>query len=306
MLLDANIHVFMDHKNLMFDTLKTQHVLCWRTKIEEFSPMLHYIEGPHNILADNLSKLHRLVTPAQIAEGKTLVELAVVSIEEEDKAYFLDQEYSGLYNENLWECIECYLNLPDTPHPDENPLNYEHICELQQQDEQLLALQVKYPENYANLQLDDNVDDIICYKKDPTQPNWKVALPESIVVDTVKWFHQVMGHPSEKRLQETLNQRYHHPKLRYHIEKWKCKDCQKYKLEGRGYGLLPKQEVWIAPWEEVAINLIGPWKVKVNGQQVEFNALTCIDTALTLVKLIRIYNRTAEHIPDKFTQSWLC
>ncbi len=80
----------------------------------------------------------------------------------------MDQEYSGLYNENIWECIECYLNLPDTPHLDENPFNYAHICELQQQDEQLLALQVKY---YANLQLDDNVDGIIWYKKDPTQPN---------------------------------------------------------------------------------------------------------------------------------------
>jgi hypothetical protein len=61
----------------------------------------------------------------------------------------LDQEYSGLYNENLWECIECYLNLPDTPHLDENPLNYAHIHELQQQDEQLLALQVKYPASNA-------------------------------------------------------------------------------------------------------------------------------------------------------------
>jgi hypothetical protein len=26
----------------------------------------------------------------------------------------------------------------------------------------------------------------------------KVALPESMVVDTIKWFHQVMGHPGEK------------------------------------------------------------------------------------------------------------
>jgi hypothetical protein len=57
MLLGANIHVFTDHKNLMFNTLKTQCVLRWHMKIKEFSPMLHYIEGPRNILADNLSRL---------------------------------------------------------------------------------------------------------------------------------------------------------------------------------------------------------------------------------------------------------
>jgi hypothetical protein len=247
MLLGADIHVFMDHTNLTFDTLKMQCVFRWRTKIEEFSPILHYIEGPCNILANNLSRLHCLVTRAQIAKGKKLVEPTEVSNEEEDKVYFLDQEYSGLYNENVWECIECYLNLPDTPHPDEDPLNYAHTPELQQQDGQLLALQVNYPDNYVNLQLDDNVDDIICYKKDPTEPNWKIVLPELMVVDTVIWFHQVMGHPGEKRLGETLNQRYHHHRLRYHIDKLKCKDCQKHKLAGRGYGLLPKREVQIAP-----------------------------------------------------------
>ncbi len=86
----------------------------------------------------------------------------------------------------------------------------------------------------------------------------------------------------------------------------KYKDCQKYKLAGRSHGLLPKEEVRIAPWEEVTINLIGPWKVKVNGQQVEFNALTCIDKASNLVKLIHIDNEAAKHICDEFTQSWLC
>jgi hypothetical protein len=104
----------------------------------------------------------------------------------------------------------------------------------------VLALQVTYPDNYVNLQLDDNVNGIICYKKDPTQPNWKIALSESMVVDTVKWFHQVMEHPGKNILLEMLNQRYHHPKLRYHIDKLKCKDCQKHKSAGRGYGLLPQ------------------------------------------------------------------
>ncbi len=52
--------------------------------------------------------------------------------------------------------------------------------------------------------------------------------------------------------------------------------------------------------------MIGPWKVKVNGQQVEFNSWTCIDTASNLVELIHIDNKTAKHIRDKLTQSWLC
>ncbi len=90
MLLGVDIHDFTDHKNLTFNTLKMQSVLHWCTKIEEFLPMLHYIEGPRNILADNLSRLHCLVTPTQIVEGKKLVEPAEVSIEEEDKAYFLE------------------------------------------------------------------------------------------------------------------------------------------------------------------------------------------------------------------------
>jgi hypothetical protein len=42
------------------------------------------------------------------------------------------------------------------------------------------------------------------------------------------------------------------------------------------------------------------------GQQVEFNALTCIDMASNLVKLIHVDNKTAKHIRDKFTQTWLC
>eukprot|EP00804_Cyclotella_cryptica_P015823 CCRYP_006328-RE/>CCRYP_006328-RE protein AED:0.09 eAED:0.09 QI:0/-1/0/1/-1/1/1/0/883 len=306
MLLGSDIHVFTDHKNLTFDMLKTQSVLRWRTKVEEFSPMLHYIEGPRNILADNLSWLHRLVTPVQIAEGKKLIEPAVVSDNEDDDGYFLDQEFSGLYDNDIWDCIECYLNLPESDRPDQNPLNYAHIHEQQQQDDKLLALQVKYPDNYVYMDLDDDVNDIIFYKKDPTKADWKIAVPESMIPDTVQWFHQVMGHPDDRRLRDTLSQRYHHPKVRYHVDRLKCRDCQKYKLAGRGYGLLPKREVRIAPWEEVAIDLIGPWKVKVNGRQVEVNALTCIDTASNLVELIWIENKTAKHIRDKFMQSWLC
>jgi hypothetical protein len=105
-------------------------------------------------------------------------------------------------------------------------------------------------------------------------------------------------------LHETLQQHYHHSKLQYTIDKFKCEHCQRHKLSGKGYGLLPEREMRIAPWE-VAINLIGPWTIKVNNRKVEFNALMCIDTASNLVELISIDNETSLHIRDKFVQSWL-
>ena len=129
-------------------------------------------------------------------EGKSLIDPAVLS-DDEDELYFLEQEYAGLNDDEIWQTLECYLNLPEMPHPDRNPLNYAHIHEQQQQNEKLLALQTRYPDNYVTLQLDDDVDNIICYKKDPMQDNWKIALPESMVTDTIKWYHQVMGHPGK-------------------------------------------------------------------------------------------------------------
>ncbi len=130
-------------------------------------------------------------------EGKSLVDPAVV-LNDEDELYLLEQEYPGFNDDEIWQALECYLNLLEMPHPDCNQLSYAYICEQQQQDEKLLALQAKYPDNYINLQLDDDVDNIICYKKDPAQDNRKIALPELMVVETVKRFHQVMGHPGEK------------------------------------------------------------------------------------------------------------
>ena len=58
----------------------------------------------------------------------------------------------------------------------------------------------------------------------------------------------------------------------------------------------------ILPWEEVAIDLIGPSRVKVNNRKVEFNALTCVNTESNLVELVRIDNKSSCHIHN-FSQS---
>ena len=49
----------------------------------------------------------------------------------------------------------------------------------------------------------------------------------------------------------------------------------------------------------VAVDLIGPWKIKLNGIDLEFRALTCIDPVSNIVKAIQIQNKTSEHIAEQ-------
>ena len=79
-----------------------------------------------------------------------------------------------------------------------------------------------------------------------------------MVLPTEIWFHQVLGHPGGECLRKTLQQRYYHPQLQRIVDRYRCKHCQRHKLSGKGYGLLPEREMRIAPWTEVAVDLIGP------------------------------------------------
>ncbi len=53
------------------------------------------------------------------------------------------------------------------------------------------------------------------------------------------------------------------------------------------------------PFEECAVDLIGPWIIQVNEKPFEFNALTIIDTTSNLVKLDRIDDKTSAKIAKK-------
>ena len=154
---------------------------------------------------------------------------AIVSDDEDDKDGFLATcKNSGCLDDDIYNIFECYLNLPEIPDPAQNPLSFACICEQQQQDEQLLALQVKYPDQYIYKSLDEDSENIICYvhQRDSSNEQWRIALPQQMLEATVKWFHQVMGHPGEKCLCETLQQCYYHSKLRYTIDKFRCEHCQ--------------------------------------------------------------------------------
>jgi hypothetical protein len=95
---------------------------------------------------------------------------------------------------------------------------------------------------------------------------------------------------------------YYHPHLCAVTERVtkQCDACQKQKLVGPRYGQLPSRNAGLIPWEEVAIDLIGPWMmVKLPNETFDFMALTCIDPVTSL------RDKTASHVGVQFENLWL-
>ena len=83
---------------------------------------------------------------------------------------------------------------------EDNPLDMETVKEQQAADATLQRRVLKYPDWYTTKWI-GTVEGIICHIKPGDKPsNWKIALPQSLLSPTIKWFHQVDGHPGATRL----------------------------------------------------------------------------------------------------------
>jgi hypothetical protein len=141
----------------------------------------------------------------------------------------LDNYFSQTDDREMLECFkclpdkECYLNLPEDM-VDNNPLDMENIKEKQDTDDALLQHATKYEDQYMRKRI--TIDDILCYIKPGVPPNnWKIALPKSQLQPTIKWFHQVTGHPGRNRLFIQISSQYYHIDICLLVDKIYCKRC---------------------------------------------------------------------------------
>ena len=101
-----------------------------------------------------------------------------------------------------------------------------------------------------------------------------------------------------------MSQHFYNSRLRHTIDTFKCDHCQKHKLPGKGYGLLPDRDVVSQPWDKIAVDLIGRWEGKVRKISMTLNALTVIDATTNLVKITRIDDKTCAYVTNKLRQCW--
>ena len=185
-----------------------------------------------------------------------------------------------------------------------NPITIRNIQQHQFVDLELNRLNQQEPNRFPTKFVQDCP--VICFLPDINNVNaWKIALSSSLMQPTIQWYHETLGHCGINRLYESIKQHFYVPSLKQKCEMYRCENYQKNKLIGAGYGLLPPREAPIVPWSEVMVDLIGPWRIQTNDEDIYFNKLTYIDPVTNLVEIIRIENKTAEHVARKFEKCWI-
>lgn len=278
----GEIRIYTDHRNLTFTRLNNTRVLHWRTLIEEFAPTFFYRPGPDNLEADFLSRYPR---QSPTGAGPMLSSTFEPGYNAEQDALLFDN----------------YLNFPDNDDP--FPLNFANIREHQSEDEIVRDYLANEPERF---ELQAFGDQRLVSRRD-RNGQWKIVLPHALADQAIDWYHSLTGHGGITRVKESMSAYFWFPNLHDAVEAFikTCDACQRYKSPGRIHGEAPARLELSDPWSEVAVDLIGPWKVLVDGRMLSVYALTSIDMATTLSEIIRIEDKTSEHIAMKFEQSWL-
>ena len=99
---------------------------------------------------------------------------------------------------------------------------------------------------------------------------------------TIDWYHQMLCHPGQKRMEETLGQHFWWPQMREQMRDMvrTCDICQRTKRKSLKHGLLTPKEVEAIPWGKICVDLIGPYKIRRKGNEdLILKVVTMIDPA---------------------------
>ena len=157
---------------------------------------------------------------------------------------------------------------------------------------------------YARVRFGDA--DLICLRTDKRE--LKIVLPDALLPKLVSWYHEATAHiEGTSRLENTISRHFYHPRLRQEIRDQlrHCKTCQQIKHASTAHGQLAPRTVIIEPWSEVHIDTIGPWRIKINKTLLLFQAHTCIDLVLNLLKIKCILNKQSLSTWHAFMNHWL-
>jgi len=144
------------------------------------------------------------------------------------------------------------------------------------------------------------------------QNDGKIVLPATLQKRIVQWYHDQLCHPGEKRTENTIRQHFTFKGLSQMVKDLvsKCPICQKCKKTHTKYGKLPEKEAESEPWEQLCVDLIGPYHITTQqgpnkGKQLTLWCVTMIDPATGWFKMVQLPNKFAITVANIVEQQWL-
>ena len=187
--------------------------------------------------------------------------------------------------------------------PDSYPLTYAKIAAGQETDDELQKLyfgrdlyskkDFKHGDHSYRLILRDG----------------KICIPKNLQKRAVEWYHSLLAHPGETRMELTIGQHFHWKNMRQDIKRLcsHCGTCQLTKPKNKKYGLLPEKQAEILPWQTLCIDLIGPYKFGDASKKtdIQLHCLTMIDPATGWFEIAEIDDKRADTVATTLEQVWL-
>ena len=326
MLLGARILVKTDRKNLTYSLtqFQTQRVLRWRLTLQEFNPTIEFKAGKLNVVADSMSRVPTQSVSPWLGESPSG---ARVPYDDDDAG---EEELATLPDTRLqWDdsLYDCFMALDDdmmiqsladalgidetlfiSPVFDEDsryPLDPATIAHYQEQDAALQAAVQRDPHLRRQVMPGDVT--LIVHIDNVDEDEWRVVLPTTMLDRTIQWYHERLAHAGSRRTITTMARVWFNPQMYKRAEMLvgKCDACQKNKISSRAYGHLPPRDASLVPWEEIHVDLIGPWRFRFKERLLKLHALTILDPVTLLLEVAAIERATASHVADRVETEWL-
>ncbi len=188
---------------------------------------------------------------------------------------------------------------PQNPILNKNPLDLSFLQSFQQRDE---ALQTALKEDTHFSLISVKGINLITYRADEEQKK-SIVMPFSLQYPTIRWLHSILGYAGITRLHATIRKHFWFPHMMQTITTIVrlCPYCQRYNKQTQKYGHVPSKDVQhLQPWDEVCVDMKGPWKIIVCGTEYKFRALACIDSVICLPEIVPVHNATSKTVAEAF------
>lgn len=148
------------------------------------------------------------------------------------------------------------------------PLLFGTIRQQQQNNPSLQHLPTSSPSQFEILSIHDTK--ILHYRRfsttEETTPSlWRIFIPTHLVPITISYYHRILHHPGSTRLYNAISNHFYFRSMRSQINQFtkKCDIRQRVKGPFPKLGHLPLKSTELKPWQEVQIDLVGPWTFQI-------------------------------------------